>query len=145
MLCNINYRGFTQDCLKDLHFGTKPCQCVLHFPEYTIIFFRNGKCRIMGCKQPIDPSTLPFNIINVTIQSITVTCDYGEPININALKKTTSNHYEPEMFPSLRLTCFNPICVNVFSSGKILITGLRDLNYKDFVTRVFDYILFTTM
>ena len=99
----------------------------------------------MGCKQPIDPSTLPFNIINVTIQSITVTCDYGEPININALKKTTSNHYEPEMFPSLRLACFNPICVNVFSSGKIVITGLRDLNYKDFVTRVFDYILFTTM
>jgi len=72
----------------------------------------------MGCKQPIDPSTLPFNITNVSIQSITVTCDYGEPININALKKTTPNHYEPEMFPSLRLTCFNPICVNVFSSGK---------------------------
>jgi TATA-box binding protein (TBP) (component of TFIID and TFIIIB) len=99
----------------------------------------------MGCKQPIDASSLPYNITNVTIQSITVTCDYGQPINLKALAVNTPSIYEPELFPSVRLTCFNPLCVNVFHTGKIVITGLKDLDFSDFVTRVFDYILFVTL
>lgn len=44
--------------------------------------------------------------------------------------------YEPELFPALRMTEFNPMCVNVFSSGKIVIMGLKTISYCDFVNDV---------
>ena len=144
MLRNINYKGFSPDPM-NFNFGTRPCQSVLHFPEYTIIFFPSGKCRIMGCKKPIDASSLPYNITNVTIQSITVTCDYGQPINLKDLAENAPSMYEPELFFAARLTDFNPLCVNVFHTGQIVITGLKDLDFSDFVTHVFDYILFLTL
>ena len=44
--------------------------------------------------------------------------------------------YEPELFPALRLTTFDPLCVNVFMSGKCVILGLKHLNYVKHVNRV---------
>jgi TATA-box binding protein (TBP) (component of TFIID and TFIIIB) len=99
----------------------------------------------MGCKKPIDASSLPYNITNVTIQSITVTCDYGQPINLKDLAENAPSMYEPELFFAVRLTDFNPLCVNVFHTGQIVITGLKDLDFSDFVTSVLDYILFFTL
>ena len=144
MLSNINYKGFTTAPLDGLVFRNRPTQCVLRYQEYTIILFPSGKCRIMGCKQPINPSSLPLNITIQSIQSITVTCDFGEPINLNLLARNSPSMYEPEIFPALRLTYYDPLCVNVFHTGKIVITGLKDLNYITFVSCVLDNILLST-
>ena len=34
--------------------------------------------------------------------------------------------YEPELFPALRIREYNPASVNVFTTGKVIVCGLRD-------------------
>ena len=48
--------------------------------------------------------------------------------------------FEPELFPALRLTAFNPICLNIFSSGKCTILGLRHLSFQKYIRRVIYFI-----
>ena len=65
-------------------------------------------------------------------------------INLQKLAEKTDCIYEPEIFQGLRLIKFNPLCVNIFHSGKLVITGLKTLNFYDDVniikTYVFDLI-----
>jgi TATA-box binding protein (TBP) (component of TFIID and TFIIIB) len=95
--------------------------------DYTLITFKSGKCRIMGRKIP---QQLPFSIKESRIQTMSATHKLLEEIN---LKETTCYfkqmgykiEYEPEIFPAMRLLDFNPICVNIFSSGKVTLLGLK--------------------
>jgi TATA-box binding protein (TBP) (component of TFIID and TFIIIB) len=41
--------------------------------------------------------------------------------------------FEPELFSALRYLKYNPLCVNIFSSGKIVMLGLKTLDYKHLV------------
>ena len=141
MLTNINYKGHTKENLDGFSFSIKPCQCVLKYPEYTTILFMNGNCRVMGCKKPIDTTTLPLNIFFERILSVSVTVNLKQSINLYSLSQNVPCSYEPEIFPALRLTNFNPLCVNVFHTGKVVITGLKTLEYDDIVKSVIENIL----
>jgi len=142
MLANINYKGYTTENLDGLQFSYRPNQCVLKYPNYTIIMFQNGKCRIMGCKGPLrEEEELPFKIIVEKIQSVTVTTTLGMTINLQKLAEKTNCMYEPEIFPGLRLIKFNPLCVNVFHSGKLVITGLKTLDFYDIVNIIKTHVL----
>ena len=83
----------------------------------------------MGLKRALDFS-LPIRVTNLELQSITAVFDLGQMVNLRKLATQVlprgSFVYEPELFPALRLTSFNPMCVNVFSTGKIVILGLRN-------------------
>ena len=46
--------------------------------------------------------------------------------------------YEPELFPALRYKKYNPLCVNIFASGKIVILGIRSLDYQATVAEIID-------
>ena len=37
-------------------------------------------------------------------------------------------HYEPELFPAVLIRKYKPLSVNVFSTGKIMICGVRDMD-----------------
>ena len=50
--------------------------------------------------------------------------------------------FEPELFPALRILTYNPICVNVFATGKVVLLGLRSMDYDNFVQIVVENILF---
>ena len=101
----------------------------------------NGNFRVMGCKKPIDTATLPLNIVIERIQSVSVAIDLKQPINLYSLSQNVPCTYEPEIFPALRLTNFNPFCVKVFHTGKVVITGLKTLEYDDVVKNVMENIL----
>ena len=103
--------------------------------------FPNGKCRIMGCKKPIIEKYLPFSIKIEKIQSITVCMNLNQNINLNDMAQNVPCTYEPELFPALRLTEFNPLCVNVFHSGKIIILGIKSLDYEELLNTISLYIL----
>jgi TATA-box binding protein (TBP) (component of TFIID and TFIIIB) len=107
-----------------------------------LVLFPNGKCRLMGLKHPInDKIHIPFKLFDLQIQSITVTHNVGYQINLLKLARYMPYRdrvYEPELFPALRLTRFNPICVNVFSNGKIVILGLKQFTYQSFLRSVDD-------
>jgi len=139
MLVNINYKGKIVESLKGFKFGDwKPQQYVYRCKDYTIVIFKSGSCRIMGCKKILDESKLPFKIIVNGIQSITTSIDLRRRINLNKLAKELNNncYFDPETFPALRMTAFNPLCVNVFASGKVVIMGIKTLDYNDLVNRI---------
>ena len=109
----------------------------------TLIFFSNGKIRIMGCIDELDASFLAYkymmmldencNFQPVYSQSMTISVTY--PVKINLVKFvrecTASLQYEPELFPAVLLKKYKPISVNVFSSGKIIMCGVRDIQQVD--------------
>ena len=136
MISNINYKGDTK-VEKDFEFiMKKPRQCVKKCKDYSIIIFQSGKCRIMGCKKPLIESTLPFKITNIRLQSITVTANLNRTVNLYRLAERMKSMFEPELFPALRCLDFNPLCVNVFASGKVVILGIRTFDYKENVNNI---------
>jgi len=153
-IVNINYKGRLVNKLTQDHFyGISSPQMIIYKSRDAqhsckLIIFKSGKCRIMGCKKPL-PSpvrcfpTIP--IIDYGIQSITASLDIGRSLNLINLAyrlPATTFVFEAELFPALRLTKqFLPHCVNVFSSGKVMILGIRSLaNVTRICHRVQNYI-----
>ena len=144
MIVNINYSGLCLEKMNTLKFNDwKPNQYVQKCKDYTLVIFKSGKCRIMGCKTRLVTSSLPLKITNIKIQSLTVSKNFGRTINLYELS-VKLNHdamYEPELFPALRLLKFNPLCVNIFSSGKIIILGIKSFDYDAIVSNIMKTIL----
>ena len=140
MIRNINYKGFVDPkIIKDAKFSIwKPCQFVDKSGPYTLIFFKTGKCRIMGCKSPINTKLLEYPIVDIQVQSVTVSIDLGFIVNLTLLSKKLKQNclFEPELFPALRYNKYNPLCVNIFNSGKIIILGLKSLNFNPIVNNI---------
>mgnify|MGYP003460733800 CR=1 len=97
MIRNINYKGRVgPNIIRDMRFSSwKPRQYIDRSSPYTIILFKSGRCRIMGCKDPLDPSLLPYPITDITIQSVTVTADLGTSVNLCKISSmfTVKIHY----------------------------------------------------
>lgn len=140
MLVNINYRcTLNRETVQNMRFPTgKPSQILDRLSKCTMVIFRSGKCRIMGCRKPVNIEDIPYDINNLKIQSITVTANLNMKINLLHLKIKLGPLcvYEPELFTALRYTKYNPKCVNVFSSGKVVILGLQSLLYENTVASI---------
>jgi TATA-box binding protein (TBP) (component of TFIID and TFIIIB) len=114
----------------------KPHQLVVKDPKGTLIFFQSGKFRVMGCIDELEATFLVYKytkFINedefpsVTLQSYTATSNLGFKVILeNMAASSNTFSYEPELFPALRIREFNPASVNVFTTGKVIICGLRD-------------------
>lgn len=139
-IVNINYKGRALAGVEKLNFARwKPRMAVLKggAGKPTVIVFENGSCRVMGCKEPIRTlDDLPVKIVLHRMQSVTLVIDLGRKVNLYNLAKSANVLFEPELFPSCRLCAFKPLCVNVFSSGKIVLTGLKTLDYTNIVKEI---------
>jgi len=143
MIVNINYSGVINESINHLKFNSwKPKQYVHKYIDYTIVIFQTKKCRIMGCKKPLVYDSLPYKIDNIKLQSLTITSNVGQTVNLYkiSMKLGMQVSYEPELFPALRLLKFNPLCVNLFSSGKIVILGIKSLKYDYILLEIQNYI-----
>ena len=58
-----------------------------------------------------------------------MTVDLGEKVNLYKVAKVLKRlaMFEPEIFPALRYLKYNPLCVNIFSSGKVVILGVKQI------------------
>ena len=63
-------------------------------------------------------------LLNVTLESVTATYDFGFPIKFSEIDKHILGSYEPEFFPGFMIKRHN-IHVNVFLSGKMVSVGLK--------------------
>jgi TATA-box binding protein (TBP) (component of TFIID and TFIIIB) len=134
-IVNINYRGRITCKIDDLQFpetNVPPKQLVIKCDNgEKLLVFTSGKCRLMGCKSPVHSvSHYPIPIVLTNIVSATAVMNMEKSIDIRRMANDLGNSqcsYEPELFPALRLRKFNPLCVNVFASGKIVILGLKEL------------------
>lgn len=122
----------------------KPSQLVIKDEKGTIVFFSNGKMRIMGCIDELDATFLAYkytmmldddcNFQPVYSQSMSIRVVYNVRINLNKFARESTTlplQYEPELFPAVLLKKYKPISVNVFSSGKIIMCGVRDIQQVD--------------
>ena len=151
MIANINYKGKVFGSIPNFPFSfKKPQQYVYKCNRFSILVFKNGTCRIMGCKQKlfeniieIENDDLSFRVQILQIQSLTIILDLKQNVHLYKLANILKHEcvFEPELFPALRCNIFNPICVNIFSSGKIVILGIRTLEFKETVNNIFEYIL----
>src|SRR5437773_908717 len=146
LVCNANFKGGMEHSIERpslckkipnsvLH--RKPHQLVVKDPKGTVIFFQSGKFRVMGCIDELEATFLAYKytkFINddefppITLQSYTATCHLGFKVLLKNMAAASSNTflYEPELFPALRIRDFNPASVNVFTTGKVIICGLRN-------------------
>jgi TATA-box binding protein (TBP) (component of TFIID and TFIIIB) len=141
MIANINYKGSAPvSRISHLDFGyRKPQQFVQKCEKYTIIIFRTGNCRVMGCKTALSSTEeFPFGITIERIQSITVTENLGLTVNLYKMARSMQREcmFEPELFTALRFEKYNPLCVNIFSTGKVVIMGVKELEFKDQVEKI---------
>jgi TATA-box binding protein (TBP) (component of TFIID and TFIIIB) len=128
----------------------KPSQLVIKDPKGTIIFFSNGKMRIMGCNDELEATFLCYKYTAmldsdcifqpVYQQTMTVKVTLNYNINLHYFAKIcfaymSNLQYEPELFPAVLLKSYKPISVNVFSSGKIIICGVKDIQQVDDIMR----------
>ena len=67
-------------------------------------------------------------IPNVKIQTMTACYNYGRKILIANMSNDKDVIYMVEHFPAVQVKKFAPIHINIFSSGKVTLTGLRDEN-----------------
>lgn len=146
MIVNINYKGHISPSdlakLKISPNRSPPQQKVIDFDNGRLLVFSSGKCRLMGVRYPLESDhVLPMMINDLQIQSITVVGDLGHDINLLTLAHRipcNQRMFEPELFPALRLTKYKPLCVNVFASGKVVVLGLRELAYQEFLSQILD-------
>jgi TATA-box binding protein (TBP) (component of TFIID and TFIIIB) len=137
-IVNINYKGRVVCNLSDLEFpkNMSPPQQLVYCCKAgeKLLVFSSGKCRLMGCRKAITSThDFPIPIILTDITCMTLVMNLYVGVNLIQLANKLGSRkcmFEPEIFPALRLTQFNPLCVNVFASGKIVILGLKHLKYK---------------
>ena len=144
-LVNINYRASVLDGIDSLEFSLhSPQQAKIKVPsKYTLIVFKSGHCRLMGCTKPIHDSCVKVQNVLVKIeriQSITVVVDMQRTYRLSDVASKMKVIFEPELFPAARIMEFNPLCVNLFASGKVVITGLKHLHYYKLVQKIINRI-----
>ena len=147
MITNINYVGQVSGSIDHLPFRTiPPFMYVRKCHNFTLVMFKSGKCRLMGCKHPLQTKIVQVDdlLLSVSIsriQSVSVSFDVGAQLSLSQLgnfchRESIRYMFEPELFPALRLSHFDPLCINVFASGKCTILGLKHLCFRKFIKRV---------
>ena len=113
---------------------TRPTQLIIKYDKLTIILFTKGAVRVMGnvdedyayLMMALTCEKFTSEIPDLELQTMTVLVTLSaEQINLYKLHKLIPSTYEFELFPGLRIIKYNPLCVNVFSTGKMLICGLK--------------------
>ena len=81
--------------------------------------------------------------IHPKIRNIVILADFGRTISIEELSEKANTIYEPEQFPGLILRVIEPhkATVLVFSSGKVVIAGLKEVAQISAVVQVLEGML----
>lgn len=113
-------------------------------PDDTYVaFYRSGRCSVVGCKSVEHFETVVEQVNDVMrdllefeykpaveLSNIVATADFGSDVSLEALALKLGleqTEYEPEQFPALMYRDSECVML-VFASGKLLCTGLTDIN-----------------
>jgi TATA-box binding protein (TBP) (component of TFIID and TFIIIB) len=146
LVVNANYRATLSKSIDLIQLSTiipnskicnKPFQLIVKDKEGIVLFFNNGKLRTMGCIDELEATFLTYKYTTlidqeeyptIFFQSMTVKVTLNNAINLDILKNLIpESQYEPELFPAVLVRQFKPISVNIFSTGKIMICGIKEL------------------
>ena len=104
----------------------------------TVVLFKSGNFRVMGCIDDMEAALLLAKYFDnqypeIYLQSYTCTAKLGFSVNLYKLSKCNNTRFDPELFCAVRMTKYNPISVNVFSTGSIVACGLMELAYMNVI------------
>ena len=153
-VCNANFKG-EYDKKIDLRalptsipkskLCIKPYQLVIKDLCGTLILFSNGKFRTMGCIDELEASLFACSYLEklskfeqipfITLQSYTMKYELGYRVSLEKMSADIDCVYEPELFPALRLKEHKPISVNLFTTGKVMVCGIKEPD------RIYDIIM----
>ena len=146
VVVNANYRGslnknidlaLLQSQIPNSKFCNKPRQLIIKDKDGIVLFFRNGKFRIMGYIEELDATFLAYiytTLIDqedcpaIHFQSMTAKVTLDKRLKLSMLHNLIpESQYEPELFPAMLVRKYKPTSVNIFSTGKIMICGVREV------------------
>ena len=79
----------------------------------------------------------------LSLQTMTAVFNLPECINLYKFQKLIPSVYNFELFSAFRLCDFGSVCVNVFSSGKVVLCGIKSEQHaEDIVQNI--YLLYNT-
>src|SRR5271163_888790 len=117
------------------HQTKQPEQLIIKFKNSnTLMFFKSGAFRMMGKCDDITTHLNIYEIINqfssqipeITLQTMTACYNYHRKIHLTAMAVEDGMQYTAEFFPAIQNRVFPGIHINIFSTGKITITGIKD-------------------
>src|SRR5271163_519707 len=133
------------------HQTKQPEQLILKFAnQNTLIFFKSGAFRLMGRNDELDAHFIVYEVIalfsdkipNIILQTMTATYNYNQKIHLCALAKEEGMRYMSEFFPAVQIrNRFPTTHINIFSSGKITVTGVKDALLLNEIKTYLDTIL----
>ena len=122
---------------------TKPHQLVVNDDNGVVIFFSSGKLRLMVCNDDLDATFLvykyttliaPYETPDILLQSMTVKVLFGHCLNLVQLQKLiTPSILELEIFPALQIRKYKPISVNIFTTGNVILCGVKKMGDVDYI------------
>lgn len=120
---NVSFDDLKKYATKVYH--GRPSMLLFKFSNNTVLVFKKLNGRIMGNPHKIYDvlNALPFSISNLTVQTCTFTHNLESEINLNKLNHAFK--YEGELFPAAYLRLQNGAHVNLFHTGKVVITGAK--------------------
>ena len=139
-IVNVNYRGCVNTTL-DLpgKHCKHPVQLVIKDPKCTLVIFRNGKFRLMGCKTDDDIEAVGIaykyfgHVPELILQSMTIKSQFHSRINLHKLSERIESQLELELFPALTITKYKPVKINVFACGTLIMCGIRDFQFSNLI------------
>lgn len=123
---------------------TQPQQLIIREPRFSILLFTTGQGRFMGqitlskAKTLIDSMSIIYSSIESPLTNVSQTVVFQlssmyVPVNLYAFKTyfhlESKIQFEPERFPSVTLHFWDPLHVNIFSSGKVIVLGYNACAY----------------
>lgn len=146
--CQLNNLIFHNANVESMRYQvSQPEQLVIRFRDgYTMLLFKSGKFRVMG--KMTDWSVLPViytvlgeisnDVPDVDIQTMTVVYRYDYQVNLLKLADIMGCMLDCESFPALAIRKFKPVHVNVFSSGKVIMCGIRTVDAAESIKAELD-------
>jgi TATA-box binding protein (TBP) (component of TFIID and TFIIIB) len=151
MITNVNYRGSLDErinlremklCFPNSKLCFHPFQLIIKDEKCTILFFTSGKFRVMGYKSDDvwDASSVVYKYTStidkeyfplLELQSMTVKAKFDKPLDLHKLSTLIKSNLELELFPVLTITKYKPVTVNVFTTGAIVMCGIKNVEFCD--------------
>lgn len=114
----------------------------------TCIILSKGALRLMGggvvtnCEEAravVQNDVLRFwcheECPQLTLQTMTAVFNLPERINLYKFNKVIASVYDFELFSALRVCGFGSVCVNLFSSGKVVLCGIKSEQQAEDIIR----------
>ena len=136
-------------------YNSQPRMLLISNGAVKLIFFKSGKFRLMGggfhptnrnafmqlsTFFPVLPHSIVTQLkrVKLTCQTMTVTFSLFQAVKLRELHERILKHNkgknvgycELECFPSLMIKLWDPIHINVFASGKVVLTGIKQYNFR---------------